>query len=148
MTGCETDAVACFHQMSSGSVQEIDEERANWTRGECLRSLPRHHSDHPPSDFKSRCRGKLEVLGDSAANAKQYDESIAQYTAALSLDPVTPQDLLVKRSNALAGKGARVDALNDAKEWARLMLTCGSWKDVLVADVDVSMFLRWYPSYI
>ena len=47
----------------------------------------------------------------------------------------------MKRSNAWAGKGVGEDALNDAKEWARLMLTSGSWKDALAAAVDVSILL-------
>ena len=68
------------------------------------------------SDFRWRCRNKLEDLGDSAMNAKQYDEAISQYTAALSLDPVSAQDLLVKRSGIYAGKGKWEDVLNDANE--------------------------------
>ena len=52
-------------------------------------------------------------------NAKKYDEAILQYTAALSLNPVTPDpDLLGKRSKARAGKGEWEDALNDANEVA------------------------------
>ena len=68
------------------------------------------------SDFRCRCRNKLEDVGDGAANAKQYDEAISQYTAALSLDPVSAQDLLVKRSGIYAGKGSWEDVLNDANE--------------------------------
>ena len=49
-------------------------------------------------------------------NAKQYDEAVLQYTAALSLDSVGPQGLLVKRSKAFANKGLWKDALNDANE--------------------------------
>lgn len=37
-------------------------------------------------------------LGDIAVNAKQYDEVISQYTAALSLNPVTLKGLLGQRS--------------------------------------------------
>ena len=80
-------------------------------------------------------------------NAKQYEVAILQYMAALTLDPATSQDLLVKRSNAWMGKGAREDALNDMKAWARLMLTSGSWKDALTAAGGVSVLLPWYPSY-
>ena len=71
---------------------------------------------HPLSDLKSRCRRKLEDRGDAAANAKQYDEAVSQYTGALLLDPAGPQDLLVKRSKAYAEKGKWEDALNDANE--------------------------------
>ena len=49
-------------------------------------------------------------------NAKQYDEAVPQYTAALSLDPANPQGLLVKRSKACAYNGQWNDALNDANE--------------------------------
>ena len=46
-TGRITDAVACFHQISSEPAYELDGELANWTRSECPRSYPRHHSDRP-----------------------------------------------------------------------------------------------------
>ena len=49
-------------------------------------------------------------------HAKQYDEAISQYTIALSLDPLSPQDLLVKRSTSYARKGLWMDALNDANQ--------------------------------
>ena len=48
--------------------------------------------------------------------AEEYDQAILRYTTALSLNPVTLQDLLGKRSKAHAGKGAWEDALNDANE--------------------------------
>ena len=51
-------------------------------------------------------------------NVKQYDGAISQYTAALSLDPPSPHDLLVKRSKAHAEKGNWNNALNDANEVA------------------------------
>ena len=102
--------------MSSELAQEMDGKQANWARGECLRPWQRHYSDHSLSDFKSRCREKLEDLGNSAVNAGQYDEMVSRYTAALLLDPSTPQDLLVKRSKAHADRGEWMDALNDANE--------------------------------
>ena len=83
----------------------------------CPHLLPRHHYQWL-SDFNFRCCGKLEGLGDGATNAKQYDKAISQYTAALSLDPPSPHDLLVKRSKAHAEKGNWNDALNDANEVA------------------------------
>ena len=49
-------------------------------------------------------------------NARRYDEAVSQYTTVLSLDPSSPQDLLVKRSKALADRGEWMDALNDANE--------------------------------
>ena len=104
--------------------------------------IAKYHSDRPPSDFKSRCCVKLEDLGDSAMNAKNYGKAVSKYTAALLLDPADQQRLLMKRTSAWVGKGAWEDALNDAKEWARLMLTSGSWKDVLVTEIGVSMLMH------
>ena len=52
-------------------------------------------------------------------NAKEYDVAVLQYTAALSLNPTTLQDLLGKRSKAHAGKGEWEDALGDANEITR-----------------------------
>ena len=49
-------------------------------------------------------------------NAKEYDVAVLQYTTALSLNPVTLEDLLGKRSKAHAGKGEWEDALSDANE--------------------------------
>lgn len=117
MTGHVEDAVACFHQMCNELAQKIDGERANWTQGK-----GRHEHfkgclcDYPLSDFQSRCRRKIEDLGDIAMNAREYDRAILQYTSALSLEPATPHDLLVKRSKARVGKGLWEDALNDANE--------------------------------
>ena len=51
-------------------------------------------------------------------NTQDYDEAVLQYTTTLSLDPATKQNLLVKRSTALVGKGECDDALNDANEVA------------------------------
>lgn len=70
------------------------------------------------SDFVSHCSRKLEDLGNIAVNARQYDEGISQYSAALSLDPTTSQALLVGRSKAHAAKGSWENALNDANEVA------------------------------
>ena len=104
--------------------------------------------DQRVSEFKSRCHGKLGDLGDSALNGKQYDEAVSHYTVALSLNLATPQDLLMKRSNAWLGKGASEDALSDVKEWAGIMLTSSSWKDALIAAVSVCILLRRCLSYV
>ena len=74
--------------------------------------------DYSLSDFKSRCRRKLEDLGDTAMNVREYDEAIAHYTVALSLNLTTPQALFVRRSKARAARGLWEDALNDADEVA------------------------------
>ena len=51
-------------------------------------------------------------------NARQYDEAISRYSAALSLSTTTPlaQALLIKRSTAYAAGAMWEDALNDANE--------------------------------
>ena len=46
-------------------------------------------------DFKRHCSGKLEDLGDTRS-----DDDVPHYSAALALDPASPQDLLIKRSKA------------------------------------------------
>ena len=51
-------------------------------------------------------------------NAEEYDKAILQYTTALSLNPVAPHVLLIKRSKAHASKGEWEDALSDAHEVA------------------------------
>ena len=79
-------------------------------------SLPRHRSDHHLSDFTHRCCKTLEDLGNSAANAALYDEAVSQYTVALSLDPPSPRDLLIKRSKANVAIRKWNDALNDADQ--------------------------------
>ena len=47
---------------------------------------------------------------------RQFDEAVFQYSTALSLDPLTSQILLAKRSKAHAAMGSWQDALNDANE--------------------------------
>ncbi|KAF8546776.1 hypothetical protein OG21DRAFT_1527604 [Imleria badia] len=94
-----TDATECFHEMESELTHQTNSEQANWIQ-----------------DFKSRCGGKLETLGDLAMNVRQHDEAISRYSAALSFSPTNPQDLHLKRSKARANKGLWNDALNDANE--------------------------------
>ena len=58
----------------------------------------------------------LEDLGDTALTSQEHDEAIARYSCALSLDPTTRVDILVKRSKARAYKGLWEDALTDAND--------------------------------
>ena len=67
-------------------------------------------------EFKSRCCEKLEDLGDTAMNTSQCGEAISQYSAALALDLVAPQGLLIKRSKAYIAGGLWDAALNDANK--------------------------------
>jgi tetratricopeptide (TPR) repeat protein len=63
-----------------------------------------------------RCAEKLEHLGDIAAEAQQHDEAIYHYSTALSLNPVIPQDVFMKRSKVYLAKGLWEDAMNDANQ--------------------------------
>lgn len=116
-TSCVTDAVACSHQIPSELAQEIDEQ-VNWIHGKCPHVLPRHHCDHPLSDFKVRSCSKLKHLRDSAVNAKQYNKAISYYMIVLLLDPASPQDLLVKQSKVLDVTGIWKDVLNNTNKVA------------------------------
>ena len=65
----------------------------------------------------------LEDLGDTALTSQDHDEAIARYSCALSLDPTSRVDLLVKRSKARASKGLWEDALTDAND---VRVFCGA----------------------
>ena len=67
-------------------------------------------------DFRRRCSGKLEELGDAATSAGRHDDAISHYSVALSLNPDAPQDLFIKRSDAYLASGLWKDALNDANK--------------------------------
>ena len=69
-----------------------------------------------PSDFKQRCTEKLEHLGDIAAEAQEHDEAITHYSTALSLNPVIPQDVFMKRSKVYMAKGSWEDAIEDTNQ--------------------------------
>ena len=85
-----------------------------------------HLHDHSLSDFKCRCSGKLEILGDVAISAEQHDEPVSKYSISLSLDPATSPALFIKRSHAYAARGSWKEGLNDANEVPRfcLVLVC------------------------
>ena len=61
------------------------------------------------SGFCQRSSKKLGHLGDTAADAQRYDEAISHYTTALSLNPPSPQGILIKRKLEHLGDTA-VDA--------------------------------------
>ena len=56
---------------------------------------------------------KLEYLG---AAAQRHDEAIIQYSTALSLNPVIPKILFMKRSNGHIAKGSWEDAIDDTNQ--------------------------------
>ncbi|KAN0080388.1 hypothetical protein V8E55_009954 [Tylopilus felleus] len=67
------------------------------------------------SDFKSRCGTKLEERGDLAMNVRKYDEAMSHYSAAISLNPVIPLYLFIKRSKvymAMRSWGNAIDDVN------------------------------------
>ena len=105
--------------------------------------------DYPP-DFKPQCCGRLEYLGDSVMNAEEYDEAILQYTVALSLNPVAPQDLLRKRSKAHASEEKWEDVLNDANEVARFSSSsfCMLMSDAQLIMLDLSSTRGSMPRYM
>jgi hypothetical protein len=83
----------------------------------------RHLRDRSLSECKSRCCEKLEALGDIAIGARQHDEAILQYSAALSLNPTTPEALFAQRRNARVVTGMWEDAFNDANEACHFCFT-------------------------
>ncbi|KAF8432947.1 hypothetical protein L210DRAFT_3557133 [Boletus edulis BED1] len=66
--------------------------------------------------FKHRSAGKLEHLGDTALDAHRHDEAIIHYTIALSLNPPSPQDILIKRSKTYMATGSWKEALESANQ--------------------------------
>lgn len=67
------------------------------------------------SDFSQR-------LGSTALNAKRYDEAVLHYTTALSLNPPSPQGILIKRSKAYMASRTWKEALDDANQVDHLSL--------------------------
>ena len=92
-------------------------EQAKWAVGELSRmSRMQRLCDCSPPDFKQRCAEKLEHLGDIAVVARRHNTAINQYSTALSLNPVTPQNLFMKRSNVHIAKGSWEDAIDDTNQ--------------------------------
>jgi tetratricopeptide (TPR) repeat protein len=71
---------------------------------------------HILSDFKHRSFKKLEQLGDTAVDAQRYDLAISHYSLALSLNPPSPQSILIKRSKARLETGSWKQAIDDANQ--------------------------------
>ncbi|KAF8439838.1 hypothetical protein L210DRAFT_3504264 [Boletus edulis BED1] len=71
-------------------------------------------------DFRQRSFKELVHLGDKAADAQRHDEAITHYTTALSLNPPSPQLILIKRSRAFLATGSWKQALQDADQAVRL----------------------------
>ena len=70
------------------------------------------------------CIAAFEDNGDVAVMSKDPKRAITHYSAALSLNPLKPLDLLVKRSTARGILGLWEDALKDADEVPLNSLLC------------------------
>ncbi|KAF8547868.1 YVTN repeat-like/Quino protein amine dehydrogenase [Imleria badia] len=130
------DASECFHQMVKELTKtDTTDERVKWIL-----------------DFRLRCYEKLERVGDAAVGAQRHDDAIIYYSAAISLNADSSQDVFIKRSKVRMAKGLWEDAVEDAKqaikplspwgsekifmEWAKVDLMNGVWKGVLSAVHD------------
>ena len=119
-----TDAVRCFHQMTTelGGQLNLRGEHSKWVLGEykCSRIPCRYLVSsltyHFLSDFRQRSFKKLEHLGDTAVVAQRYDEAISYYSTALSLNSLSPQGILIKRSKARLATGPWKQALDEANQ--------------------------------
>ncbi|KAF8556914.1 hypothetical protein OG21DRAFT_1520796 [Imleria badia] len=98
MLGRLADAVECFRQM----VDELGEETNLY--GEWV------------LDFRLRSSKQFEYLGGTAADARLYGDAISLYTTALSVNPPSPQGILIKRSKAFLATGSWEQALDDANQ--------------------------------
>ncbi|KAI9571085.1 hypothetical protein HD554DRAFT_2214537, partial [Boletus coccyginus] len=98
------EAVECFQQMQSELPDGagVRDERAEWEL-----------------DFRARSVKALEQNGDVATNSASYEDAVAHYSTALSLDPLSAV-LLTKRSKARAGMGSWEDSLQDANAAIKL----------------------------
>jgi tetratricopeptide (TPR) repeat protein len=108
-----TDASECVRQMVDELVGQANahDEQVQWVLGEWSR-IP----CGCVFNFKWRCSGKLEGLGDTAMSAELHDVAISRYSVVLSLNPAAPQGLFIKRSKAYTARGLWEDALNDANK--------------------------------
>ena len=109
------DAVECLHQMTSELGGKVNRDHSEWALGERPR-IPcgRRRLRTFYSDFRRRSFNKLEHLGDTAVDARRYDEAISLYSTALSLNLPSPQGILIKRSKAHVATGSWKQAVDDA----------------------------------
>ncbi|KAG6377835.1 hypothetical protein JVT61DRAFT_14615 [Boletus reticuloceps] len=97
--GWTKDAIECFHRVRNelGGETNLRGDHPEWTL-----------------NFYQRCSKKLEHLGDTEAHAQRHGDAISYYTTALSLNPSSPQDILLKRSKSYLSTGSWKEALDDA----------------------------------
>ena len=92
------------------------EMSANWHPGTLDLGQLRFLYDVFFSDIAQKCITTFETNGDVAATSKDPKRAVAQYTAALSLNPSKSIGLFVKRSTSRGNLGLWEDALKDADE--------------------------------
>ncbi|KAF8553285.1 hypothetical protein OG21DRAFT_1485545 [Imleria badia] len=66
--------------------------------------------------FKLQCLEASENLGDGAMRNENHDDAIVWYSATLNLNPTSPEDIFMKRSEAYAETGLWENALMDVTE--------------------------------
>ena len=84
------------------------------------------------SDFRQRAAEQLEVLGDTAVTDQRYDKAISLYTTELSLEPRSPQGILVKRSKMYMTVGSWEQALDDANQVRHLLQAGQSHRLIII----------------
>lgn len=79
----------------------------------------------PSSEFKHQCHKKLEALRNTAMNARQYDEAVSLYSAALSFKHAPRVSPFISWSEARSARAMWKDALDDANEvWYFVIHQC------------------------
>ncbi|KAI9571745.1 hypothetical protein HD554DRAFT_2326879 [Boletus coccyginus] len=101
-----TEAVECFQRMENELPEDagVRDEQAEWELGGWLQ---------PQTRIARSILTALEQNGDVAMDSASYEEAVAHYSTALSLNH-SSADLLTKRSRARAGNGSWEDSLQDA----------------------------------
>ena len=80
-------------------------------------------------------------LGDAAADDERHEDAVMQYSAALSLNPPIPQDILVKRSKVYLARNLWKDALDDINRVCHFCLCIPNLVDMESLGVDVRSVL-------
>lgn len=96
----------------------------SWSTGKFAVTSIRLQSSSPfRTAFKRQCGDRYAHSGDTAFTARNYDDAICLYSAAIDLGAVS-DPILAKRSEALLEKMRWEDALLDAQTVRRHLLYC------------------------
>ena len=109
------EAIECFHHMTRELRAEMNTHR-DWALGQWLHILCRSRLRIILLDFRQRSSKNLVHFGDTALDSQRHDEAVSNYTTALSLDPPSPQGILIKRSKAYLAAGSWKQALDDSNQ--------------------------------